>query len=583
MNFIKTLLAVITGLFVFSIIAFMGFFAIVGIIAASSDQAIVVSDNSILRLNLSGEIHEKVPEDPFSDLFGEATPMLSVIDASIALRQAATDDDIKGLYIRTGMFTSGYASLAELREAIEAFKSSGKFVVAYGEFYSEKAYYLASIADEIYVQPEGLIEFNGISANITFYQGALEKLGVEPQVFRVGEFKGAVEPFIRKDLSPENRLQLEQWLSSLNDVVLAQIAESRNLDIDIVREISNSMLVSSPSSAKEHGLITDLFYADQVEARLRELADMQHDDDFNFVSTNDYYLNWSLDEPYVSDRIAVVVAEGEILEGEGGNYTIGSKKFSSTLKKLRKNKRVKAVVLRINSPGGGMTASDVIWREISLLADSIPVIASMGDYAASGGYYLAAPCDTIVCQPTTLTGSIGVYGMLFNFGPFLTEQLGITHDVVRTGEYSDIFTVTRSLSEQEKEIIQREVESSYETFINKVSAGRDRDSNDIKEIASGRIWHGETALENGLVDVLGGLNDAIQIAAESAGLEEYSVVYYPEQKTFFEEIISEFGGRTKAMIGYRDLDILEPFTNILQKARDYQGIQARLPFEFELN
>ncbi|MDA0193788.1 MAG: signal peptide peptidase SppA [Bacteroidetes bacterium] len=583
MNFLKNVLAVITGLFVFSFIAFIGFFLVIAIIPASSNQTMVVSENSILRLNLSGEIHEKVPNDPFSEFLGESAPMLSVIDASIAIRQAASDDDIKGLYIRTGLLSSGYASLTELREAIQEFKSSGKFVLAYGEFYSEKAYYLASIADEIYIQPEGSIEFNGISANITFYQGAFEKLGVEPQIFRVGEFKGAVEPFIRKDLSPENRLQLETWLSSLNDVVIAEIAESRNLEVSTVREISNSMLVTSPASAKEHGLITDSFYADQVENRLKELADMEQDDDFNFVSTKDYYLNWSKNEPYASDRVAVVVAEGEILGGDGTNYTIGSKKFASTLKNLRNNSKVKALVLRINSPGGGMTASDVIWREISLIADSIPVIASMGDYAASGGYYLAAPCDTIVCQSTTLTGSIGVFGMLFNFGPFLTDKLGITHDVVRTGEYSDIFTVTRSLTDQEKEIIQHGVENSYETFIDKVSTGRKRDNNDIKAIASGKIWHGQTALENGLVDVIGGLKDAIKIAAEAADLEEYSVVYYPEQKSFFEEIISEFGGQVQAIIRNRELGILEPFAGILDKARNYQGTQARLPFEFELN
>ncbi len=582
MDFLKNVLAVVTGLFVFSIISFIGFFLIIGILAASSDQTVVVTENSILRLNLSGEIHEKVPDNPFPQLFGESIPMLSVINASIAIRQAAKDDDIKGLYIRTGLLSSGYASLTELRKEIEEFKSFGKFVLAYGEFYTEKAYYLTSIADEIYIQPEGSIEFNGISANITFYQGAFEKLGVEPQIFRVGEFKGTVEPYIRKDLSSANRLQLEEWLSSLNDVVITEIAESRNLDVSTVREISNSMLVTSPASAKEHGLITDVYYADQVEVRLKELADMEQDDDFNFVSTKDYYLNWSRDEPYASDRVAVVVAEGAIIGGDGTNYTIGSKKFAATLKELRNNKRIKALVLRINSPGGGMTASDVIWREVSLIADSIPVIASMGDYAASGGYYLAAPCDTIVCQSTTLTGSIGVFGMLFNFGPFLTDKLGITHDVVRTGEYSDIFTVTRSLSDQEKEIIQRGVEDSYESFINKVASGRERDSNDIKEIASGRIWHGQTALDNGLVDAIGGLNDAIKIAAESAGLEEYSVVYYPEQKTFFEEIISEFGGQVQAIIRNSELGILEPFAGILKKARNYQGVQARLPFEFEL-
>ncbi len=556
---------------------------LIGFLAATSEIQVAVEDDSVLLLNLKGEIHEQVPDDPFTQIFDDELQPLGLLSSIKAISVARDDDRIKGILISTGLFSGGYAALRELREAIIDFKTSGKFVYAYGEFMSENGYYLASVADEIYLHPESSIEFNGLSANVSFFKGALDNLGVEPQIFRVGEFKSAIEPFIRKGLSPENRLQLEEWLTSLNNELIDDIATARNLDKDKVMEIANSMLVTNAQKAREYDLITDLYYSDQVQEKINQSIGAEIDDPVNFISTDDYYRNWHLSADLASDKIAVVVAEGEIMGGDGTNYQVGSRKFAATIRKLRKNKRVKAMVIRINSPGGGMLSSDVIWREISLATEQMPVIASMSDYATSGGYYLAMPCDTIVSHPTTLTGSIGVFGMWFNFGPLLNDKIGITHDVVRTGEYSDIFTVTRSLSEQEKKIIQNEVEKSYSTFLEKAALGRNVDTQTIADVASGRIWSGTMAFDNGLVDVLGSFNDAIDIAANSAGLDAYQVAYYPEQKSVLEEFISDFVGQVHTRIFSDEFQLFAPYSEILKKIRSYQGIQARVPFEFEIH
>ncbi len=583
MDFIKNVLAVLVGLIFFAVASFFGFFMLIGFLIATSETQVAVEDNSVLLLNLKGEIHEQIPDDPFTQIFDDDVLPLGLLSSVKAINEAKDDDRIQGLFISTGMFSGGFATLRELREAIIDFKSSGKFVYAYGEFMSEGGYYLASVADEIYLHPESSIEFNGLSANVSFFKGALDKLGIEPQIFRVGEFKSAIEPFIRKDLSAENRLQLEEWLTSLNDELIGDIATARNLDKNKVMEIANSMLVTNAKKAKEHDLISDLYYSDQVLEKINKSLGVEIDDPINFIATDDYYRNWKLTADLPRDRIAVVVAEGEIMGGKGNNYQVGSKKFASTIRKLRKNDRVKAMVIRINSPGGGMLASDAIWREISLATEQMPVIASMSDYATSGGYYLAMPCDTIVSHPTTLTGSIGVFGMWFNFGPLLNDKIGITHDVVRTGEYSDIFTVTRSLSEQEREIIQNEVEKSYATFIAKAAKGRNVSQQAIADVASGRIWSGTMAFDNGLVDVLGSFNDAIEIAANSADLDEYQVAYYPEQKSFLEEFIADFGGQIQSRIFGNQFELFTPYNEILKKIQSYQGIQARTPFEFDIN
>lgn len=583
MDFIKNVLAVLVGLFCFAIVVFFGTFMLFGVLAASSEKQVVVKDNSVLRLNLKGEIHEQVPDDPFGAMFDDGPLALSTLNAIKAIEEAKSDDKIKGLYIRSGFFAGGYASLRELREAILSFKESGKFVYAYGEFYTEKGYYLASVADKIFLNPAGSIEFNGISANVTFFKGAFEKLGVEPQIFRVGEFKSAIEPLIREDLSPENRLQLQEWLSTLNDHLVKEIAEGRGIEKERLMEISNSMLVTNADKAKEYGLATDLLYSDGVKDEFYSILELEEDDDVNFVTVQDYYKNWYQSADLPRDRIAVLVAEGDIISGKGNNYQVGSDKFIAALQKIRENKRVKAMVVRINSPGGGLVASDVIWNEIMLTKEKMPVIASMSDYATSGGYYLAMPCDTIVSHPTTLTGSIGIFATLFNFGPLLNDKMGITHDVVKTGEYSDIFTVTRSLSDQERAIIQREVELNYDSFIEKAAQGRNTDPENILNVASGRIWPGSTALNNGLVDVLGGFNDALELAASAAEIDEYRVVYYPAQKTFIEELVEDFGAQAKVKLFGGEFAFFKPYEEIFEQIEKYRGIQARLPYELRID
>ncbi len=585
MAFIRNTLAALVGVSLFFGLAFFLFFMFL-IAASAGEKDFEVKENSVLHLNLRGIVQERVVEDPFQELLGGDEPKpIGLYDILKTLNAAANDEKIKGIYMEHGFLAAGYSSLEEIREALISFKQSGKFIYSYGEYLTEGDYYLASVADSIFLNHEGALELNGLSANVTFFKGTFEKLGIEPQIFRVGEFKSFVEPYIRRDLSEANRLQLTELLNGLYRNYIEAVSAERLIDVDKLQQISDSMLVRLPEDAVKHGLVTRLAYKDEVKALIKSQLGIEKDGKINFVSLDNYSKTASpvYDGSY-KNKIALIVADGSIVMGSGDEDVAGEK-FAREIRKARENDRVKAIVLRVNSPGGSLTASDIIWREVMLTKGVKPIIASMGDVAASGGYFISMPCDTIVAQRNTITGSIGIFGMLFNLENFLEDKLGITHDVVKTGEFSDIMTVTRPLSETEREIIQKSVNKGYDTFISKAAEGRNMSTEDMLKVASGRVWTGEQAHERGLVDILGDLNTAIEVAATKAGLEkgEFTVVDYPEQKPFIEQFLSGMSTQAKIAIKGDTYGELAPYLDEIKSLEKLQGIQARMPFELKIH
>ncbi len=582
MKFLGNVLAVIVGLFAFSIVAMLIFFGIIGLVASSSEKEVTLESNSILHLDLNGRtLVERTSEEDlvfgsFLDPFGGENTA-GLVNLKKAIEEAKTNENVKGIYLNAGLIGAGQAGLLELREALLDFKESGKFIVAYDEAYSEGGYFLASVADEIYLNPLGGIDFNGFSSEGIFLKGFFEKVGIKPEVFRVGEFKSAVEPFILDKMSPENRLQTQYFLDDINNHALELIAKSRGIAQDSLIRINHQMLVRKPKDAVTYKLATALKYEDEVHSILKEKLGLKEDDQITTINATDLGGMAKSKNITSSNRIAVILAEGEIVDGNADG-AISSEKFAKEIRKARKDENIKAIVLRVNSPGGSILASDVIWREMSEAKKVKPVIVSMGEVAASGGYYIAAPADTIVAQPNTITGSIGIFGILFNVQELVNDKLGVTTDVVSTGELSDFGNMARPLSEVERTIIQSSVEDGYETFISRVAEGRGMHPDSVRKIASGRVWTGSQAKARGLVDVLGGLDTAIGIAAAKikAG-DDYRVVYYPEKKPWFEELMVSFSDQVQVRILQTQLGDQYPLYQKIQRLKNYQGVQVRMP------
>lgn len=589
MNFLKTFFASCLGsllaLFLFLII---GIFLVAGIIGAAmsgGDESLTtISDNSVLRLELNVPITELEVEDPFEGLPlpGIESGSIGLIQLKQAIDHAASDHKIKGIYLDVSFFMGGYATAREIRQSLEEFKATGKWVIAYSEMMSESSYYIASAADKVFLNPEGDLEFNGLSVEIGFFKQLFDKLEIKPEVFRVGDFKSAVEPFLLDKMSDENRLQLNALLGSMYGTLLSDIAASRQREAADLRAIADKALVTSARQAREHGLVDSLMYYDQVEDYLRDKLGLAEDKKITFARYGKYRKSFATASKS-KNEIAVIVADGDILPGEAQPGVVGSETFAEQLRKARKNDNVKAIVLRINSPGGSSLASDVMWREIVLASEEKPVIASMGDYAASGGYYLAMACDTIVTQPNTITGSIGVFSILYDASDFLKNKLGITFDEVRTGQTGDLITFTRPLNAQERNIWQNRTNEIYETFTTKAAQGRGMAVEDIKDIASGRVWSGKQALVNGLADVEGGLADALTLAAGQAGLgNDYKVKYYPKPKTFLELWLSNMEETAAERAMREKLGSAYPLYREWQQLEKLKGNQARLPFSIKV-
>lgn len=583
--FLSSCLGALTAMIVFF---FLSIFLISAMVSAfSDDKKVVLEENSVLHLNLDAQITEMQQENPLAGLPipGGDVRKIGLLQLKQAIAHAKDDDKIKGIYLEVSRPMAGFSTIEEIRESLIDFRESGKWVIAYNETMSETGYYLASAADNVYLNPQGEMEFNGLTVSIGFYKKLFDKLEIHPQIFRVGEFKSAVEPFLMEKMSAENRLQLTALANGIYDHMLTRISESRNIGKQKLEEISDNMLVNNADASVELGLVDSLLYKDQFVQVVKSRLDLDDDDDIRFVKYNRYRKSFST---YKSSKneIAVIVADGTIMPGDGNqnDQVIGADTFVEEIRKARRDDDIKAIVLRVNSPGGEYVSSDMMWREIQLAKEAKPVIASMSDYAASGGYYLSMGCDTIVAQPHTITGSIGIFGVMFDLSDFFGDKLGVTFDEVRTGQYGDTYTVTRPLTEAEKNFIQKNLNDYYNTFTRKAAEGRDVTQEQIQQVASGRVWTGQQALERNLVDVLGGFNDAVRIAAEKAGVsDDYKLKFYPAPKNFFEELMMNIEENAEARAIRAELGEMYTWYRHIDKLKQYQGPQARMPFELDFH
>jgi protease IV len=580
LQFFKYVLATIVGLLVFMVIGFLIFFGIAASLGSSADKT-TVEANSVLKMDLNTSIQEISVENPFAGFSGgnEATGLMDIKEA---LANAKLDPNIKGIYIHSEYPMAGWATIEEIRESLLDFKQSKKFIYAYGEVMTEKAYYIASVADKIYLNPAGGMEWNGISAEYSFYKGALDKLNVKPVIFRVGEYKSFVEPFIRENMSDANKLQSSVLVNSLFDHALSKIAASRGLSVATLKNAADSLSIDSSQDALTYKLITNVGYYDEVETALKNQLKLKADDAISFVSLGKYSKADKLvKEGDIKNKIAVIVAEGDIMSGKSDDGTVGSETVVAQLAKARKDAKVKAVVLRINSPGGSALASDVMWREIELLKKEKPIVASMSDVAASGGYYMAMDCNKIVAQPNTITGSIGVFGLLFNTSGLLKDKLGVTFDRVNTNAHADAPSVTREMTDFEIGKLQRGVEKTYDLFTQKAAKGRKMSVEKLRSLASGRVWSGIDAKNNGLIDELGGIDKAIEIAAAEAKLKPggYRLRMMNEKKNVIEEFMKKLTGDTEARAITAQLGSFAPYFKTFQRLQNTEGVQARMPFE----
>lgn len=551
---------------------------------SSSSKTVVVEDGSVLHINLNKQISELQVDEPLAEILPTADDeSIGLIELRDAIRDASSNSKIQGIYLNAPQVGAAFSTLDEIRKALEDFKQSGKWVIAYSDAYTEGGYYLSTIADKVYMNPTGNVELNGLAIEVQFFKKLFDKLEIKPEVFRVGDFKSAVEPFIRDNMSEENRLQLTEMINGIYAHMTEQVAKSRNLPVERVRDIANKMLVRNSKQALEYGLVDSLYYDDQIKDVIRQKLGLGKDDAIPFIKYSDYRRSIAAVTPGGSkNEIAVIVADGEILPGKGESAgVVGSATIRDQIRRARTSDRVKAIIIRINSPGGAFVGADEMWREVDLASKEKPVIGSMGDYAASGGYYLAMACDTIVAQPNTITGSIGVFSVLFDLSDFMGDKLGITSEQVKTGEVGNLTSFTRPLTQQEKDIWQRQTDEIYDIFTSKAAQGRGMTQDEIKKVASGRVWTGAQALDKGLVDVLGSFDDAVKIAAGKAGIgDDYKLKYYPKQKSYLERLMSDYENDVRSSALKEATGEYYPWVRQWERVKNFQGVQTRMPFEF---
>ncbi|MDA9121199.1 signal peptide peptidase SppA [Flavobacteriales bacterium] len=568
-------------------------FAILGGIGASmgDKQSVTVKDKSVLHIKLNYEIKERGLNSPFGN-FDPATfkskPSVGLNDILASLKNAAKDDKIKGIYLDMQSVPAGMATVEEIRNALLEFKESGKWIISYSEIYSQKAYYLASVSDELWLNPQGMVEWKGLGSQMMFLKGMFEKLEVEPQIIRYGKFKSAVEPLILDKMSEANRMQTMTYMSDLWNKMLRGISEGRGKTVEELDGFAQNATIQNGKDALENGLVDELLYKDEVTAKLRAKLEIEKEDDkINFIGLAKYKdapkAKGDDEKATKKEKIAIVYAVGSIEGGQGDDETIGSEKISAEIRKARLDDKIKAIVLRVNSPGGSALASDVIWREVVLAREAKPVVVSMGDVAASGGYYIACAADTILAQPNTITGSIGVFGVLMNAQKMINNKLGIMIDTVKTNRFADLGTPLRALTPLERDIIQNGVNEIYEDFITKVGQGRGMTIAQVDSIGQGRVWSGEDALEIGLVDLLGGIDDAVEIAANMAEVENYRVVEYPAQKDPVEQMIQELSGQGEEVFLKHRLGAYYKYVKDVEELMQMQGVQARMPYQLYID
>ena len=582
-DFIKYTMATVVGLVLVSIImGILTFVSMAGMIA-SEGMSSPIEKKSVLRITLKGSITERAGEEnPLSKLGGETTQQIALDQALQALEKAAKNDKIEGIYMEGGILSAYPAEVQELRQALLKFKKSGKWIIAYADTYSRSAYYLCSVADKVYLNPIGMLDWSGLSSNPMFFTGLMKKLGIKMQVFKVGTYKSAVEPYIAEQMSDANREQVSSYQQSIWNNMLKDVAKSRKTTAEALNSLADSLtILSGPEASVKGGLVDKLCYQDEVKKILKNKAKMEEDESLRFVSISDVALSEELNDK-VDDEIAVYYAYGEIKEDITGGFAqesaITSKQMTKDLQELREDDDVKAVVLRVNSPGGSAYASEQIWREVQLLSKEKPVIVSMGALAASGGYYISCGANKIFAEPTTLTGSIGIFGMIPDATELLTDKLGLSFDVVKTNAHSDFGAMGRPLNESECRLMQAYINQGYELFTGRVAQGRKISQDSVKAVAEGRVWTGEQAMKIGLVDKLGNLNDAIAAAAKAAKIEKYSVGRYPEPAPWFASLLQEkkadyIDSQMRSALGE-----FYPAFSLIRDLKNQDAIQARMTF-----
>lgn len=577
-TFFKMFFATLLALIVFG---FLSIFFFIGTIAAlaKSEKPVIVS-NAVLTIDLAQAYNEKTETNPLGMLRGSATEKPGLYKVIKSIQRAKNDPEVKGIYLLANGNANGFATSEEIRNALLEFKQSGKFLIAYGDVMSQKAYSVATAANKIFLNPKGFFEWDGYQSSISFIKGTLDKLGIEPQIFYAGKFKSATEPLRVTQMTPENKLQTSVWLNDLYDNFLITTSVARNIDTALLRSLAMKSTIQKPEDAITYKLIDGLKYDDEIRTEIKKLAGIKENTELRFVSIDKYAgTDRTLN---VGGNIAMIYAEGDIVDGKGDKNSIGSDKYVDIVRKARENDDIKAIVFRINSGGGSVLASEKIWRELSIAKKKKPVVVSFGDVAASGGYYVSCDADSIFAMKSTITGSIGVFGILFNMQKFYNDKLGITFDGVKTAPGADMGASYRPLSAGEKVLMQNNINDIYSQFKKRVSDGRKKDTSFVEGVAQGRVWTGIRAKDIGLIDRWGGIEDAIRCAAKLAKLNDYSIAEYPEADNIFKELFEQYeDGVVKSAIKNKVGE--ENYNYMLQVKRikeSTKSIQARLPFDF---
>ncbi len=584
-QFFKYTLATIVGIIIASLLMFFIFMGVVGAIASSSEKSVKIKPNSVYELELKGELVERSKDDPFSSLLGDvygfsATKTIGLDDMLSNIQKAKSDPNIEGIYLKNGTLTGGYASFKEVRDALLDFKSSGKFIVAYADTYTQKCYYLSSVADKMFVNPQGMIEFQGIAATTMFFKNTFEKLGIDMQVVKVGTYKSAVEPYIQTKMSDANREQMNVFTQSIWKNTLNEISASRGVSVDSLNGYADEMMTfQATEKYLTYNMVDSLTYESGMEEVIKKLLS-KNDEKVRFVSHSQMNNAISSEKTH-KNKIAIIYGVGGIDMSESDG--IVSSTLVKEINKVKEDKMVKAVVFRVNSGGGSAYGSEQIWNAIGELKKEKPVVVSMGDYAASGGYYISCIADSILAQPNTLTGSIGIFGTIPNVAG-LNAKIGLTYDGVKTNKLSDAITINRAFSPEERNLMQGYVDRGYELFVKRCADGRNKSTDDIKAIAEGRVWTGEDALKLGLVDKLGGINDAVKVVAQLADLQDYSIKTFPQKESFFSSLMKDFETSIvtkilKSKIGAETYQIFEHIDNL----HHFNGVHALMPYLITLN
>jgi len=584
-QFLKFTLATIVGVIITTLLGILVLFGIIGAVAGSKESVTELKPNSVYEIKLEGNLIDRSKDDPFSVAFAQAMGKtaertMGLDDLLANIKKAKTDANIVGIYLNGGSLSGGFASFKEIRNALIDFKKSGKFIVAYADNYSQKDYYLVSVANKILINPQGMLELKGLSAQTMFFKNTLDKLGIEMQIVKVGTYKSAVEPLITTKMSDANREQVTVYMGSIWKTFLTEVSASRKISVEKLNAYADEMLMFQPTEkAKQYGLVDGLVYADEADSVLKTFVkELEKDKEVTLVK-HSAMTKLPETNKYDKNKVAVIYAVGEITDADGEG--IVAKDIVKTINDVAKDSAVKAVVLRVSSPGGSAYASEQIWHALNKLKAKKTLIVSMGDYAASGGYYISCMADNIVAQPNTITGSIGIFGVIPNISG-LNEKLGLTYDGVKTNKMSDAITVNRKFTPEERDLMQNYVNRGYELFVKRCANGRKMKTEQIKAIAEGRVWTGEDAIKNGLVDKIGGLNDAIKLAVTKAKLKTYNVSEYPEKETFESKFMKSFGDDVETRFLKAQLGEQYKLFKQVRNLDKINGIQARLPYDLNI-